>query len=73
MKIHQSVFVRDLVIEKIFTDCNTNVIPIKAGSYIEITDLRDYKEANLHMYQRLVRKLIYLSCDTRPDIIFIVE
>ena len=32
----------------------------------------DYKEANLKTYQRLIRKLMYLSCVTRPDIAFAV-
>lgn len=73
IKIYQSVFVRDLVIERIFTDCNINIISIKASSCIKMTDLEHYKNVNFHIYQRLIRKLIYLSCSIRPDIIFVVE
>lgn len=72
MKIHQSAFIRDLVIEEGLTDCNANVIPMKAGSSIEMSDPEDYEEANLHTYQRLVGKLMYFSCGTRPDISFVV-
>ena len=72
MKIHQSTFIQDLVIEKWLTNCNANVIPMKASSSIEMSDPEDYEKADLHTYQRLVGKLIYLSYGTRPDILFIV-
>lgn len=45
---------------------------MKAGSSIEMTDPEDYKEANHRTYQRLVGKLMYFSCGTRPDIAFLV-
>lgn len=38
MKISQSAFIRDLVIEEGLTECNANVIPMKAGSAIEMTE-----------------------------------
>lgn len=72
MTIDQSVFVQDLVIKKRLTDCNANVIPMKAGSSIKMTDPEDYKEADLRTYQRLIGKLIYLVCGTRPDIAFAI-
>ena len=72
MKIDQSAFVRDLVLEEGLTDCNANVIPMKAGSAIDMSDPEDYEEVDLHTYQRLIGKLMYLSCGTRPDIAFAV-
>ncbi len=39
LKIDQSAFIRDLVIEEGLTDCNANVIPMRAGSAIEETKL----------------------------------
>lgn len=71
MKIDQSAFIRDLVIEEGLTECNANVIPMKAGSVIEMTEPEDYKEADLRTYQRLIGKLMYLACGTRPDIAFV--
>lgn len=47
MKIDQSAFIRDLVIERELTECNANSIPIKARSTIEIIKLDNYKETNL--------------------------
>lgn len=50
IKIHQSKFVRDLMIEEGFTNYNANVILMKASSSIKMTDSKNYKEANLHIY-----------------------
>lgn len=72
MKIDQSVFVQDLVIKEQLTDYNANVIPMKTSSSIDISDLKDYEEIDLYIYQRLIKKLIYLRYDTRPDIAFVV-
>lgn len=72
MKIYQSAFTQDLIIEKEFNNYNVNIILIKVGSSIKILDPKDYNEADLYMYQRLVRKLIYLLCGIRPDILFVV-
>lgn len=73
IKIHQSAFVGDLIIKKELTNCNTNVIPMKAGSSIKMTDLENYNETDLHMYQKLVRKLMYLWYGIKPDIAFAIE
>ena len=72
MNIDQSAFIRDLVIEEELTECKANVIPMKAGSAIEMLDPDDYNETNLHGYQCLIEKLMYLVCGTRPDIAFAV-
>lgn len=44
MKINQSSFVRDLIIEEKLTDYNANIIPMKAKSVIKISDPKDYNE-----------------------------
>ena len=72
MKIDQSAFIRNFVIEEGLIDCNAKVIPIKAGSAIEMNDPEDYEETELQEYQHLIGKLIYLACGTRPDIAFVV-
>ncbi len=41
LKIDQSSFIRDLVIEKNLTNCNSNIIPMKAGSAIEMIEHDD--------------------------------
>ena len=50
LKIHQPVFIQDLVIEKGFINCNANVIPMKADLSVEMLDLKNYKETNLYTY-----------------------
>lgn len=50
MKIDQSAFIRDLVIEEGLIDCNANVISIKARSLIKMGDSEDYKETDLQEY-----------------------
>ena len=72
LKIDQSAFVRDLVIEEGLTNCNSNVIPMKAGSAIEMNEHDDYEETEIKSYQHLIGKLMYLACGTRPDIAFVV-
>lgn len=46
---------------------------MKAGFIIEITETKDYEEVDLHIYQRLIDKLIYLAYGIRPDIFFVVR
>ena len=72
IKIDQSAFIRDLVIEEGLTNCNANVIPMKVGSAIEINDSEDYEETELREYQHLISKLMYLAYGTRSDITFMV-
>lgn len=72
IKIDQLAFVQDLVIKKRLTKYNANVILITAGSFIDMSDLEDYKEVDLQTYQCLIEKLMNLTYDTRPDIIFAV-
>lgn len=49
-KIDQSAFIKDTVIEKRLSNCNANVIPMKAGLSIDMGNPEDYKETNLWMY-----------------------
>lgn len=47
MKIDQSAFIRDLVIKERLTDCNVNIISMKTGSAIEMSDPEDHNETDL--------------------------
>lgn len=73
IKIDQSVFIKDLVIEKRLTNYNTNVISMKVGSLIKIGDPKNYKETDLWTYQQLIGKPMYLAYSTRPNITFVVR
>lgn len=50
MKINQSAFIRDLIIEEGLTECNANVIPMKARSFIEMPEPNDYDETDIYTY-----------------------
>lgn len=45
---------------------------MNAGNVIEMNNNDEYKETNIKTYWRLIRKLIYLLCSTRPKILFVV-
>ena len=72
IRVSQLAYIKDLLKEENLTNCNASTIPMKAGSFIEMNELDDYDKTDLRNYQRLIRKLIYLACRTRPNIIFIV-
>lgn len=50
LKIDQSAFIKDLIIEKSFINCYVSVILLKSGSLIEILDFNNYKEIKFHKY-----------------------
>ena len=58
--------------EENLSDCNANIVPMKTESAIDMSNVDAYKEKGLHTYQRLIGKLIYLACGTRPDIAFAI-
>ncbi len=72
LKINQSSFIQDFIENENVKGCNSVSIPMKAGCFIEMSEPGDYEEVNIKPYQRLIRKLMYLSCGTRPDIAFAV-
>lgn len=45
---------------------------MKTGSAIKMTELKDYEEVDLQIYQQLIGKLMYLAYKIRPDISFII-
>ena len=50
MKIDQSAFIRDLIIEEGLIEYNANVIPIKIGSTIEMPEPDDYDKTDIYTY-----------------------
>lgn len=72
LKIDQSAFIRDLFESENMSDCNFVSIPMKTGCFIKMSEHDDDEEAEIKPYQRLIGKLIYLSCETRLDIAFAV-
>lgn len=51
-------------------NCNINIILMQASSSTKMTDLEDYDKTNLHIYQKLIGKLIisFMQYKTRYHI-----
>lgn len=60
-----------MINENLF-NCNINIVLMKAKSAIDMTKANDYEREDLHMYQRLIGKLIYFAYGIRPDIAYAV-
>lgn len=50
MKIDQSIFIQDLIIDKNLSDYNANIFSIKIVFTINITEADIYKKENLYIY-----------------------
>ena len=50
IRVSQFAYIKNLLEEKNFTNCNTPTILMKAGSSIEMSKLYDYDKANLRKY-----------------------
>lgn len=73
MTIHQFVFIWDLIIKEQLSDCNSNIISIEVDASIKMLELDNNKKSYLYKYKRLVKRFMYLWCDIRLDIAFIVR
>lgn len=51
IKIDQTVFIRDLIIEEELIDWNVNIIPMKASSAIKMSKSDDYDKTDIYIYQ----------------------
>lgn len=72
LKIDQKAYIRDLLESEGMSSCHPTVLPMKAGSSLILDQAGDHFQTDLIVYQRLVGKLMYLACGTRPDIAFVV-
>ena len=72
LKIDQKGYIRDLLESERMISCHETVLPVKADSNFIPSQAEDHQQVDLTTYQRLVGKLIYLICGTRPDIAFVV-
>lgn len=51
MKIDQFAVIQDLVIEEDLDNCNANIVSMKVGSFIDISNMDIYEEKNLYTFQ----------------------
>ena len=72
IKIDQKGYIQDLQEFEGMSLCHPTIFPIKAGSSFTLNQARDHLPTDLIAYQHLIGKLMYLACETRPDIAFVV-
>lgn len=46
---------------------------MKVKSFIEMLKDDNYEETDIKIYQCSIKKLIYLLCGTKPDIVFVIK
>ena len=73
MKIDQKRYIQDILELHSMSLCHPTVFLMKASSSFTINQARDFLITDLIAYQQLIEKLIYLACETRPDIAFVVR
>lgn len=49
------------------------VLPMNTSSSLTLDQAGDHLPTDMVVYQRLIKKLIYLACGIRPDIAFVIE
>ena len=72
LTLDQASYIRDVLQEESLLSCNPVSIPMTPGSYIALEDDSDSDPTEITAYQRLIGKLLYIACGTRPDIAFAV-
>ena len=70
--LDQTSYIRDVLQEEGLLQCNPVSIPMNPGSYIALEGNGDDVQTETIAYQRLIGKLLYIACGTRPDIAFAV-
>jgi len=70
--LNQASYVYQVLKKKEIKNCFINDVFIRPGSYIKLAVAKNTKDADLKIYQRVLKKLNYFIYNTRPDIVFAV-
>lgn len=54
-------------------DCSSVEISMKLRSFIILNKAEDSDEVSLKNLQQIVKKLMYIACDTQSDIAFVMK
>ena len=73
LQINQKVYVQIILEKEEMTNCQLVSILIKSEFFITLDESGDEEKIDMWVYQVIVRKLMYLVCNIRSDISFIVE
>ena len=72
LKVYQSAFIHNPIETDALRHFNPVSTPQKASNFLKIQGEDDNKKVNLKTYQRLISKLMYLSCNTKLDISLVI-
>ena len=73
IKIDQKDYIRDLLKSEGISLCHPTVRLMKASSSLTLDQVGDHLPTDLIAYQHMIGKLMYLACETRLDIAFVVR
>ena len=72
LTLNQASYIEEVLLQEEMRDCSPVEVPMKPGSFITLDKPEDTDEVELKDLQRIVGKLMYIACGTRPDITFAV-
>ena len=72
LTLDQALYIQDVLLEESLLSCNTVSIPIVPGLYIILKEENDRDYTEITTYQQLIEKLLYIACETCPDVAFTV-
>ena len=72
LTLDQASYIQDVLQEESLLSCNPVSISMVPGLYITLEDNGDSDPTEITAYQRLIGKLLYITCGTHSDIAFTV-
>ena len=73
LKIDQKKYIQDFLESKGMTSYHLTVFLVKTGPIFFLDQVSNHQQIDLIAYQHLIKKLIYLTYGTYPNIIFMVK
>jgi len=70
--LNQASYVYQILKKEGIKDYFISDVFIRPGSYIKLAVAKNTKNADLKIYQRVLKKLNYFIYNTRPDIVFAI-
>ena len=73
MTLDQALYIEEVLQKEEMQDCSSVEISMKLRSFITLNKAEDSDEVSLKNLQQIVKKLIYIACDTQSDIVTVLK